>query len=189
MRRVCQQLTGFVDLLHPDDVCLLSRSLYGLRQEPRAWFERFVRHVTSLGYVQSKVDSTLFVYHDNGTMANLILHVDDMILSALSVQLLRHIIALLQDAFAMTMKDMGPLKYFLDIGVWQTSEGFFLSQTQYAEDLSELGWPTAIQLPLLRTPSRRPPLQIASSSVSDATNYQSLASTLQYLTITPPDIA
>jgi hypothetical protein len=27
----CQQPTGFVDPHHPDDVCLLSRSLYGLR--------------------------------------------------------------------------------------------------------------------------------------------------------------
>ena len=47
----CQQPTGFADPARPDHVCLLSRSLYGLRQAPRAWFDRFVRHVTSLGFV------------------------------------------------------------------------------------------------------------------------------------------
>jgi hypothetical protein len=46
-----QQPTGFVDPDWPDDVCLLSRSLYGLRQATRAWFDRFVSHVTSLGFV------------------------------------------------------------------------------------------------------------------------------------------
>ncbi|KAK1663210.1 hypothetical protein QYE76_051369 [Lolium multiflorum] len=34
----CQQPTGFVDVNHPDRVCLLSRSLYGLKQAPRAWY-------------------------------------------------------------------------------------------------------------------------------------------------------
>ena len=33
-----QQPTGFKDASQPNTVCLLSRSLYGLRQAPRAWF-------------------------------------------------------------------------------------------------------------------------------------------------------
>jgi hypothetical protein len=102
-----QQPTGFVDPHRSDDVRLLSQSLYGLRQAPRAWFERFVSHVTGLGFIQSKANSSLFVYHRNGATAYLLLYVDDMILSASSVQLLRHVIARLHDAFA--VKDMGPL--------------------------------------------------------------------------------
>ena len=46
-----QQPTGFVDPARPDNVCLLSHSLYSLRQAPWAWFNRFVEHVTSLGFV------------------------------------------------------------------------------------------------------------------------------------------
>ena len=83
-----QQPTGFVDPQRPDDVCLLSRSLYGLRQAPWAWFERFVAHVTLLGFAQSKADSSLFVYHRNGETTYLLLYVDDMILSASSTALL-----------------------------------------------------------------------------------------------------
>lgn len=49
--------------------CLLSRSLYGLRQAPR--HERFVSHVTSLDFRQSKADSSLFIYHRNGEMTYL----------------------------------------------------------------------------------------------------------------------
>jgi hypothetical protein len=68
-------------------------------------------------------------------MAYLLLYVDDMILSASSTGLLRHVIKRLQDAFA--VKDMGPVHHFLGIGVRRTRNGFFLSQAQYAKDLLE----------------------------------------------------
>jgi hypothetical protein len=110
-----QEPTGFVDPRRPNNVCLLSRSLYGLRQAPRAWFDRFVGHATSLGFVQSKVDTSLFVYRRNGATAYLLLYVDDMILSASSAPLLRHIIKRLHDAFAVL--DMGPVWHFLGINV------------------------------------------------------------------------
>lgn len=58
-----------------------------------------------------------------------------MILSASSTSLLRHMIQRLQDAFA--VKDMGPVKHFLGIGVHCSKQGFFLSQAKYAEDLLE----------------------------------------------------
>jgi hypothetical protein len=111
----CQQPTGFVDSRQSDAICLLSWSLYGLHQAPRAWFEHFVDHVTSLGFVQSKADSPLFVYNRDGSMAYLLLYVDDMILSASSTNLLCQVIACLQDAF--TVKDMVPVKHFLGISV------------------------------------------------------------------------
>lgn len=80
------QSTDFVDTNCPDDVCLLSRSLYGLRQAPR--HERFVIHVTSLDFRQSRADSSLFIYHRNGGMTYLLpYYVDDMILSASSTRL------------------------------------------------------------------------------------------------------
>ncbi|GKC81104.1 ribonuclease H-like domain-containing protein [Tanacetum coccineum] len=37
---------GFVDSRYPHHVCLLQRSLYGLKQVPRAWFQRFASYAT-----------------------------------------------------------------------------------------------------------------------------------------------
>jgi histone deacetylase 1/2 len=54
----CQQPTGFVDPNQPDAVCLLSRSLYGLRQAPRAWFDNFAAFVTSIGFKQTRSDAS-----------------------------------------------------------------------------------------------------------------------------------
>ncbi|GJV85716.1 ribonuclease H-like domain-containing protein [Tanacetum coccineum] len=40
------QPPDFRDPQHPDYVCLLQRSLYGLKQVPRAWFQRFAAYAT-----------------------------------------------------------------------------------------------------------------------------------------------
>lgn len=42
-------------------VCKLKKSLYGLKQSPRAWFERFTQSVKNQGYVQAQSDHTMFI--------------------------------------------------------------------------------------------------------------------------------
>ena len=46
-------------------VCKLKKALYGLKQSPRAWFGRFAKVMTTLGYKQSQGDHTLFVRHSD----------------------------------------------------------------------------------------------------------------------------
>ena len=45
------------------EVCRLKRSLYGLKQSPRAWFGRFSSIMKAFGYKQSNSDHTLFIKH------------------------------------------------------------------------------------------------------------------------------
>jgi len=182
-----QQPTGFVDPQHPDAVCLLSRSLYGLRQAPRAWFEHFVGHVTSLGFVQSKADSSLFVLRRNSATAYLLLYVDDMILSASSSSLLQHVIARLHDAFA--VKDMGPVRHFLGISMCRNHSGFFLSQAQYAEELLDRAGMTNCNTAPTPADTKPKPSTHDGKLIDEATTYRSIVGALQYLTITRPDIA
>lgn len=57
----------------------LKRSLYGLKQSPRVWFERFGTTVKGLSHNQSQVDHTMFHKHTmNGKVAILIVYVDDI---------------------------------------------------------------------------------------------------------------
>nr|GEY71479.1 hypothetical protein [Tanacetum cinerariifolium] len=44
---------GFRESTHPDYVCLLQRSLYGIKQAPHAWFQRFESYITRVGFYQS----------------------------------------------------------------------------------------------------------------------------------------
>jgi hypothetical protein len=43
----CTQPVGFVDPAHLDIVYKLNKSLYGLKQPPRAWYSRFATFLCS----------------------------------------------------------------------------------------------------------------------------------------------
>lgn len=96
------QPPGFRDPTKPEHVCLLKRSLYGLKQSPRAWNQRFAQYARRIGFVQSKADPSLFVYHQATGTTYLLLYVDDIGLTTSSTQLLHNIISSLRQEFEMT---------------------------------------------------------------------------------------
>jgi hypothetical protein len=71
-----------------DRVYLLNKSLYGLKQAPRAWYSWFATYITSLGFIEAKSDTSLFIFWLGSDMVYLLLYVDDIILTASSVSLL-----------------------------------------------------------------------------------------------------
>jgi hypothetical protein len=72
-RVYCLQPVGFIDEQHRQHGCLLSKSLYRLKQAPRAWFQRFGAHLQLVGFRATQSDSSLFVYKHGGDMAYLLL--------------------------------------------------------------------------------------------------------------------
>jgi hypothetical protein len=79
----------------------------------------------TLGFVESKADTSLFVLCRGSATAYLLLYVDDIILTASSVQLRQRIILALQREFS--MKDLGQLHHFLGVHVQRQSDGFLLN--------------------------------------------------------------
>ncbi|WKA12263.1 hypothetical protein VitviT2T_029673 [Vitis vinifera] len=114
-------------------VCKLKKSLYGLKQSPRAWFGRFTKSMRAFGYRQSNLDHTLFLKKQHGKITTLIVYVDDMVVTRNDPEERKALQNYLFREFE--MKDLGPLKYFLGIEVSRSSEGIFLSQRKYALDL------------------------------------------------------
>ncbi|GJU62636.1 ribonuclease H-like domain-containing protein [Tanacetum coccineum] len=61
-----------------------TRSLYGLKQTPRAWFQCFASYIIRVGFHHSCCDSSLFVYIHGMDTAYLLIYVDDNVLTASS---------------------------------------------------------------------------------------------------------
>ena len=123
---------GFVDSSKPKHVCLFRRFLYGLKQAPRAWYHRFATYLLSLGFINSKSDPSLFIFHRGSEIAYLLLYIDNIILTCSSDTLRQKVIKLLSSEFA--MKDLGSLLYFLGIAITRTLDTMFLCQQKYAQE-------------------------------------------------------
>ncbi|GJS48798.1 putative ribonuclease H-like domain-containing protein, partial [Tanacetum coccineum] len=62
---VCQPL-GFEDPHFPDKVYKVEKTLYGLHQAPRAWYETLSTYLIENGFRRDTIDKTLFIKKDKG---------------------------------------------------------------------------------------------------------------------------
>ncbi|TYK01779.1 Cysteine-rich RLK (RECEPTOR-like protein kinase) 8 [Cucumis melo var. makuwa] len=116
------------------EVCKLQKSLYGLKQSPRAWFDRFTTFVKSQGYSQGHSDHTLFTkVSETGKIAVLIVYVDDIVLSGDDQAEISQLKQRMGNEFE--IKNLGNLKYFLGMELARSKEGISVSQRKYTIDL------------------------------------------------------
>lgn len=79
-----RQPLGYEDDIHPNYVCKLDKAIYGLKQSQRAWFSRLSTKLQKLGFVASKGDTSLFIYHKKDVTMYLLIYVDDIIVASSS---------------------------------------------------------------------------------------------------------
>ena len=59
----------------------LRKSLYGLKQSPRAWFGKFSQAIEKFGMQKSKSDHYVFYKKSDGGIILLVVHVDDIVIT------------------------------------------------------------------------------------------------------------
>lgn len=167
-------------------VCKLKKSLYGLRQAPRTWFDKLSSTLLQMDFKQSKTDYSLFSKHSSNSITLILVYVDDLLLSGNCLNSINSLKGMLAQNFH--MKDLGQLRYFLGLEIDSNEDGIFISQKKYAMDiLREHNMLRAkpLQLPLdthiKLTPDMGDPLP-------NPAVYQRLLGQLIYLTITRPDL-
>ncbi|RVW87783.1 Retrovirus-related Pol polyprotein from transposon TNT 1-94 [Vitis vinifera] len=168
-------------------VCKLRKSLYGLKQSPRAWFDRLTRVVKKHGFIQCQADHTLFMKHSKeGEMTLFIVYVDDIIITGDDEEGIGNLKKLLAREFE--IKDLGQLRYFLGMEVGRTKEGIVVTQRKYVLDLlQETGMLGCKPVDTPMDPIGKIDKD-NDSHPTDKDRYQRLVGKLIYLTHTRPDI-
>lgn len=123
-----EQPAGFIDPQPPHLVYNLQKSLYSLKQAPRAWFEKLYTALIQLGFTSVKTHQSPFIKITKEFSIFVLVYVDDILVTGINSQLVQAFIDQLNQQYA--LKDLGDLDYFLAIQVKRTSIGFHLSQTK-----------------------------------------------------------
>nr|KYP76032.1 Retrovirus-related Pol polyprotein from transposon TNT 1-94 [Cajanus cajan] len=182
------QPPGFVAQGGSGLVCKLQKSLYGLKQSPRAWFGRFSKVIQEFGMIRCETDHSVFFRRSSThRFIYLVVYVDDIVITGDDQEGIK---ALKQHLFKhFQTKDLGPLRYFLGIEVAQSKSGIAISQRKYALDiLEETGLTDCKPVDTPMDPNvKLMPNQ--GEPYPDPGRYRRLVGKLNYLTMTRPDIS
>ncbi|GJU05880.1 putative ribonuclease H-like domain-containing protein [Tanacetum coccineum] len=153
------QPPGFKDPDHPNKVYKVVKALYGLHQEPRAWYETLANYMLGNGFQRGKIDQTLFIKKQKGDIFLVQLYVDDII-------------------FGSTNKDL----------LQQKEDGIFISQDKYvAEILKKFNY-TDVKSASTPVDLEKPLVKDGDADDLDVHLYRSMIGSLMYLTTSRPDI-
>lgn len=57
---------GFVDYKNPSYICKLEKSIYGLKQAPKAWYKVVSQVLSNMNFMKSLADNGIFVGNHRG---------------------------------------------------------------------------------------------------------------------------
>ncbi len=100
-------------------MCKLHKSLYGLKQFPRAWNQKLDAFIKSIEFMKSEGDPSVYVAQVGNVKFFIVVYVDDLILVCNDQNKLLQIKEELSQKFE--MKDVGELHFFLGMEVERNS--------------------------------------------------------------------
>ena len=173
----------------------LRRSLYGLKQSGRMWFNRLSEYLIKEGYVNDPICPCVFIKKSNSNFAIVAVYVDDMNLIG-SPKELEKTAEYLKNEFE--MKDLGKTKYCLGLQIEHLASGILVHQSAYTEKILKrfnmdkaypLSTPMVVRsLDIKKDPFR--PKQDDEAILGPEVPYLSAIGALLYLAqCTRPDIA
>ncbi|GJY88088.1 putative ribonuclease H-like domain-containing protein [Tanacetum coccineum] len=180
------QPPGFEDPNIPNRVYKVEKSLYGLHQAPRAWYETLSIYLLDNGCQRGKNDKTLFIKRHKGDILLVQVYVDDIIFGSTKKELCIAFEKLIHEKFQMS--SMGELTFFLGLQVKQKKDGIFISQDKYvARILKKFGF-TNVKTTSTPMETQKPLLKDKDGEEVDVYMYRLMIGSLMYLTPSRSDI-
>ena len=116
-------------------VCKLNKSLYGLKQAGRKWYDALCKALAEIGFKKSEADPAVFYAKSGNDIAILACHVDDCTITGSSKELVQSYKDKLKQKYSLT--DLGPANWLLGIKITRDPERrtMSLSQESYIDSI------------------------------------------------------
>ncbi|KAI3772107.1 hypothetical protein L6452_03282 [Arctium lappa] len=182
---VCQP-PGFENPSYPDRVYKLQKALYGLHQAPRAWYDTLSSYLLKNGFERGVIDKTLFIKRKKKDILLVQIYVDDIIFGSTRDNMCKEFEELMHQRFK--MNSMGELTFFLGLQVQQKSDGIFICQSKYVQDiLTKFGFSDSKPASTPMETHKQITADLEGEDM-DVHHYRSMIGSLMYLTASRPDI-
>ena len=114
--------------------CRLRKTLYGLKQSPRAWYTTLKTELELIGFRVSDADPGLFIHDGKEERTFVLVHVDDILVAG-STDGVHMAKTLLAKVFK--LKDLGPSSFYLRMDIHRDRETrrLILTQKGYVSEL------------------------------------------------------
>ena len=172
-------------------VCLLRKSLYGLKQSAKLWNDTIHSFLLKIGFTQTNADLCLYMQRSTEGIMFLIIWVDDIIILSNNVKMVNVFKEQISKEYS--VKDLGQLKYFLGIEFSVTERSVQMSQSGYCKTILErFGMMDSKPMKIPCEKNIHDELRAHANSplLPDATKYRELVGSLIYLQqVTRPDIS
>jgi hypothetical protein len=115
--------------------CKLKKSLYGLKQSPRMWYQKFDTYILRLGFTRSKANHYVYFKLVGDHFAYVILYVDDMLLIGNNKEIIKEVKPHLSSKFDMT--NLGATNFIssMEIKRDRANRKLWLNQKKHIETI------------------------------------------------------
>lgn len=177
---------------YPGKVCLLKKSMYGLRQAGVIWGSILVDALLTWGFQKSNIDHRVFLKSEQDMFVVILIVVDDMLFVSNSNHLLNYVKNKLGSSF--DVKLFGNLRTFIGWEINHQPDGIVITQPRYTTTLlakngllnANGAWTPLSSSANLTTPHFRDQML----SREEHTIYRAAVGKLLYLSVcTRPDIS
>lgn len=168
-------------------VCLLKKSLCGLKQAYRQWFAKLVNELLLQGFDQSKNNYNLFIKKQDHHITIATVYVDDIILTGTYLASITNLKIHLHNTFS--IKDLGEMHYFLGIEIGYLLLGICMTHKKFTSELLASSNFQDIRLAVTPLPLNLKLQAHEGPLCADLEYYRRIVGKLNFLAHTRPDLA
>jgi len=167
-----------------NQVCLLHKAIYGLKQSGRTWFKTIDELIRRKGFTSSISDRCLYFKNGKEKLVVILLYVDDVLIMGRNLKEVEEIQSSITEEFK--ARDLGNAKIFLNWELEFTSKKLIISQTKYIRktlDLFDIKHNQKVSTPML------PNVKLDGTDKNSDYDYRAAIGSLFYLVnCTRPDL-